>query len=224
MQENVKVRQAPGRCPFCRDDLGGKQEVVACASCGARHHAGCHAEHGACASCGGAEALYAKGALRGRVELEPPTGSRIRVRVEGERTELTWHLDPQPWWVVWLLLAPLLPVVLPLWLYSRWKPGPPPAPRDAQGRYVRRITLTPEAMELPLRGSGGTVRLAPSEVGAVSVSAGRFGDTYLLTVDGGLERFVVEGVEPRRGLKAPELEWLGARLRAWKEAHGGGAP
>ncbi|MCA8921019.1 MAG: hypothetical protein KDD82_04375 [Planctomycetes bacterium] len=42
------------RCPYCHTDVD-EADVVACASCLARHHEGCWDEHRECSSCGAVE-------------------------------------------------------------------------------------------------------------------------------------------------------------------------
>ena len=43
------------RCPYCLDDLVGKERVIRCVSCRTPHHAVCFDENGGCVAfgCGG---------------------------------------------------------------------------------------------------------------------------------------------------------------------------
>ncbi len=74
----------PGRCPYCRDAIAGTSGVVACAACGARHHAACWGELAACATCRSTEALVsARAASAARRRPPPlPRGSELDVRLD----------------------------------------------------------------------------------------------------------------------------------------------
>ena len=74
----------PGRCPYCRDAIAGTSGVVACAACGARHHAACWDELAACATCRSPEALVsARAAAAARRRPPPlPRGSELEVRLD----------------------------------------------------------------------------------------------------------------------------------------------
>ncbi len=219
MNQEVRARQAPGRCPFCRDELADTKQVVACAGCGARHHAACHREHGACAACGAAEALYPRSAFS-RAATRPPQGSRIEVlEEEGGATRLQWPLDPLPRWL-WLVLGPLMVVgaaiVLPLLLIVWWQGKKWPVRRDPQGRKLRAVVFTPDALVLPTHQAGRTKTVPRQAVGAVTVGPRAEGQGWALWIDCGLKRHLVEASGPR-GLSPPELEWLAERIRAWKQ-------
>lgn len=82
------------RCPYCLDDLVGKERVVRCMSCRTPHHAVCFDEHGGCVAfgCGGlgkADAgqsimlrrpLLELGARWREVSLQPLRGQVVRYR------------------------------------------------------------------------------------------------------------------------------------------------
>ena len=67
---DVSARATPtSRCPYCHEDAGqDPTDVVACASCLARHHEGCWDEAAQCSSCGASERLVPDG-------LRPPQSS-----------------------------------------------------------------------------------------------------------------------------------------------------
>jgi hypothetical protein len=203
--ETVRATRSPARCPYCRDDLVDTKALVACAACGARHHDVCHEQHGACAGCGSAEALYARAARR--PNLRPPAGSRIRVSSHGERTTIGWRTgNAQDW-----LLVLLMMIVPPLGIYV----------------LVRLLTedwqelhLTPDAITFTSNLWGGLAhgrRTIPrSEVGTVRV-VGQQG-TFLLAIDHGVKRHHLYTSSLTPALSPPELEWLAARIEAWKRA------
>jgi hypothetical protein len=56
-QDRIRVDHAPSRCPYCHEDFVSLEDVVACAACGARHHAECHAQDRRCATCGSTDVL-----------------------------------------------------------------------------------------------------------------------------------------------------------------------
>lgn len=60
MSLEIHVRGSPSRCPYCKEGIGAVRDVVACALCGARHHAACREEHGRCAVCSSVELLVYK--------------------------------------------------------------------------------------------------------------------------------------------------------------------
>ncbi len=81
----IRVKNSPVRCPYCKDLLEETRELVACAKCGARHHASCRAEHGRCAVCASAELLvYAR-------ESEPGPGAVVLAR-EGDALVYRWRV------------------------------------------------------------------------------------------------------------------------------------
>lgn len=83
--ERLELRPAPPRpatrCPWCHDDVVVHEfRWVACATCLARHHAGCWSDGQACASCGAPQFVRAPRVgeatllLRGRASPEPARG------------------------------------------------------------------------------------------------------------------------------------------------------
>jgi hypothetical protein len=65
----IRVHGSPSRCPYCKGSIGDVREIVACALCGARHHAACREEHGRCAVCSSSELLvYQAAAAKPRAE------------------------------------------------------------------------------------------------------------------------------------------------------------
>lgn len=130
-EPELRVQGAPGRCPFCRDELGSPPGLVACAGCGARHHAPCYREHGRCATCGGKDVLVPQvRALRpiprGVVALEPlPDGSELVVRTLPGAIEVEWPKLPRSQRKATIgcavLTFPLLFGALLLWwIYRYW--------------------------------------------------------------------------------------------------------
>lgn len=69
----VTPRAGEGRCPYCRDTVA-LSEAVACAGCGAKHHAPCWDEHRQCATCGSRARFAAVEFTEGREQL--PGGER----------------------------------------------------------------------------------------------------------------------------------------------------
>ncbi len=64
----VHIDRSPAWCPYCKGAFEAPATLVACAACGARHHAECHGEHGKCATCGATERLVPEGKV-----LQGPT-------------------------------------------------------------------------------------------------------------------------------------------------------
>jgi hypothetical protein len=68
-RDAIRVDRSPSHCPFCKGELGDLRAIVACAPCGARHHADCRYDNGGrCATCGGAQWLEPSA---GRVSSSP---------------------------------------------------------------------------------------------------------------------------------------------------------
>ncbi len=202
----MQAERSPTRCPFCRDELLDTKHLVACAACGARHHEGCHREHGACAACGSSEALYPRSQARAAAG-RPPAGSRLEVECDGDRTTYRWRLGtPGDWGLLVLLsvlLMPLAPVLL-LFGYLRT-------------RKHEELVLHPDAIELPvLNNWKRRVRIAREDVGAVKVHPGGAGG-WVLSIDSGIERHMLAGDRlTNRSLTGPELDFLAERIAAWK--------
>ncbi len=85
MSLEVRVHGSPSRCPYCKDVLDDVREIVACARCGARHHAECRASHGRCVVCSSLELLVYQ-------KTDDPLATRLEVHREGERVEYRWPL------------------------------------------------------------------------------------------------------------------------------------
>lgn len=208
-KDAVRAERSPTRCPFCRDELDAKatDDLVACAACGARHHAGCHRAHGRCATCDATDVLVPARRRRG----DPPTGSRLRVDQDDEgATRFTWSVATTTDAVLTVLAGAtvlLLPLAIWMWI----------------GRARQReqtLRLGPDWVELPVATAGGLswkrVRVRRDEVGAVRVQGGE-GGGYSLTVDVGIERHAVWTGHTAQALAAPELEWLATQLTAWRD-------
>lgn len=208
-KDAVRAERSPTRCPYCRDELDSKStdDLVACAACGARHHAGCHRTHGRCATCDATELLIpARRPRRG----EPPAGSRLRVDQDEEgATRFTWTVGTASDAVLTVLAAVtivLLPVAIWMWIgRARLK--------------EQRLRLGPDWLEFPAATVGGLswrrVRVRRDEVGAVRVHNEM--SNYVLTIDVGIERHTVWTGHTAQSLTPPELEWLAAQLTAWRD-------
>lgn len=209
-EKEVRVPGSPTRCPWCKDDLADVKEIVACAACGARHHAACHSENGRCATCGTADVLVprvkAKSEARSRLEV-PPQGSKIVVARNGDEVTYSWPahdtLD------VWGCALILTVIGAPLGIYLIYL---------AQQRKARRDLVRMVLGEAALRVFVGALpapRLdAPrSAIGAVRVNTVE-GGGHQLTVDVGVTRHLLGAASH---LKAPELEWLARVIDAWKD-------
>lgn len=205
--EAARVRVEGGaRCPFCRDGLEKTAELVACAPCGARFHASCHASNqGRCPACGATDVLVPRRASRARGE--PPSGSRIEVTRTPERTRFQW--DSHGWLDVVLLavfavFVFTLPLAVLIFLARR---------RSNRAE----VLLDDEALEFHasarLFGQGKRVRVRREELGGVRVICEA--DNYALTVDAGIVRHVVYTGIVASPLSPPELEWLAEQIRAW---------
>jgi hypothetical protein len=84
----IHVRNSPTHCPYCKSSIVELREVVACARCGARHHASCRAEHGKCAVCSALELLvYAAGTA----PLEA-IAQGLTVEHEGDARVYKWRI------------------------------------------------------------------------------------------------------------------------------------
>lgn len=202
----VTSERAPTRCPYCKDALDPSKELVACAPCGARHHASCHAAHGRCASCGAADVLVP--ARRRPRREEPPAGSKLQVERRDGQTVYTWDPRTRQDLVVVVLMAALVltvPIAILVLLQRR---------RHATVSLV----LSPEHVEFTSPGgvSGKHVKARRDEVGAIRVqSIGEAG--VRLTIDVGIQRHAVLSGIVGPGLQAPELEWLAEQLCAWRD-------
>jgi hypothetical protein len=201
----VRADRSPTRCPFCRDDLLPGKELVACAACGARHHATCHRDHGRCASCGSAEALVPR--ARPRRREQPLAGSKIRVEADEAATAYLW---PGVWrWDVPLaVLFSLTGLLLPLGLWLFYLRAV--APRE------ERLTLAPDAIRFQALRVGGlsyrALTARREDVGVVRVE--RIGNMPVLSIDVGVTRHRLWTGD---WLAAPELEWLAERIIAWRD-------
>jgi len=114
------------RCPYCKGPLEKTDSLVACAACGARHHADCHKELRQCASCGSAEALVSASSLvpgRAQIALE-----RERMESERDRAHRGTRL------ALYALAIAVPTTVLVTWTASvEWKTAAP-YPRFAEER------------------------------------------------------------------------------------------
>ncbi len=204
----IGTERAPTRCPYCRDGLDPSKELVACAPCGARHHAACHAAHGRCASCGATDVLVP--ARRRARREEPPAGSKLRVDAGDGATTYTWDAPTKnDLVIIWLMFCLVLTIPLALWFMRLRRRHP-----------THTVTLRPEELEFtaitPSGMSARTIRARRGDVGAVRVQSG-VGGAHMLTIDIGIERHTLMNGITGASLSAPELEWLAARLCAWRD-------
>lgn len=202
----ITSERAPTRCPYCKDGFDPGKEVVACAPCGARQHAACHAAHGRCAACGATDVLV-PARRRPRREL-PPTGSRIRVEQADGRTTYEWDPRTRNDLVLAALMTFLvitIPIAIIILLQRR--------------RHTSmKLVVTPDQVELTAHGGlfGKRVQARRDEVGAIRVQA--LGEQSVhLSLDVGIERHLVMTGIMGAGLKAPEMEWLAEQLCAWRD-------
>jgi hypothetical protein len=205
--------------------------VVACAACGARHHDACRAEHGRCATCGALDLLVPRPSKR-RV-LDPPAGSKLVVRHEGERVVIElpgsgFEPGQAPVLMVFFVWA-----FLSFSLITRGGADGPPiagggfflllaavafvAKRRYRGPAAPELVLDPDAIAFPGvdRFFGFSIPVRATRAEAGSVRTGSRKDGYALQVDVGLERWRV-----RLGSTAfsePEVDWIAAAIRAWKD-------
>ncbi len=91
MSPEIHIHRSPSRCPYCKDAIDDVREVVACASCGARHHSECRATHGRCAICASVELLVYTPPPAAAAAPPQETGGLSVERV-GEATVYTWPL------------------------------------------------------------------------------------------------------------------------------------
>lgn len=207
-KENDHLRlRGPGRCPFCRDVISDKTELVACAACGARHHEGCHREHGACASCGSSEVLVPQSKAR-KVRERPPKGSVIEVEeLEDGALSYTWpairnKVANRIALLVLVLMILTIPLAFLIWWHERKHP-------------FRTIVLERDRLKLPryrpFRGYD-QIDVDREDVGAIRHE--HHNGFPALTVDVGVDRTQVAN---QAQLKEPELEWLCQALKAWQE-------
>jgi len=122
----VRVDGSPTRCPYCKDQLADVKAIVACAACGARHHAACHAENRRCATCGATDVLVPSGAGAPAPTASvawpaQPASSSVLVLHDDNGVVFTWAC-PEPFDALSLLGGAIcLTVVglpLGLWLLS----------------------------------------------------------------------------------------------------------
>lgn len=205
MRERVQAAKSPSRCPYCHDDLKVEKDIVACAPCGARHHRGCHAEHGRCASCGAEEALYPR--EQGERRSDPPRGSKIEVVQEDGRTAYRWSPRAKGDIVLLVLLCIIL---FPLGLYLLYKRQTDPQ---------RSLELSPEGLKMKAVKQGGMsvkdLSFPRDEVDRVRIID--FAGTSSLTIDHGVDRYVLSTGALVPALTAPELEWLAEQIQSWLE-------
>lgn len=203
----IGTERAPTRCPYCRDALDPSKELVACAPCGARHHAACHAAHGRCASCGAADVLVP--ARRRARREEPPAGSKVRVDASDGATTYTWDAQTKNDLVIVVLMFCLL-VTIPLALWFM---------RLRRRHPTHTVTLRPDELEFtalkPSGLSAHTIRARRADVGAIRVQSSH--GANMLTIDIGIERHNLMNGITGSALSAPELEWLAERLSAWRD-------
>ncbi len=128
-REPVRIDQAPSRCPFCHGAFESVRDLVACAACGARHHAECYAQNKKCASCGSSDVLVPP--LRAAVAPGPePTGATTTR--DAPRSVLDAPaLTPGELLLVFALALPLL-LVGALVDSAFFPPGSPHAAAGAQ--------------------------------------------------------------------------------------------
>jgi hypothetical protein len=209
-ERRIDVAGSPSRCPFCKGDLEGPKDLVACASCGARQHAACHAEHARCASCGSAEVLVrreAASAATPRPTFEPPlAGSKARVERRDDGLVYTWPLvdGTRLFGIMLVLMVCTAPIGAAI-LYYNWKQ------RQGYKESRSRLVLGTDALELFVfeYSKKPKLKAARGEVGAVRVSRGDSGAR--LAVDVGIhEQELCSSLEPA------ELEWLARAIEAWK--------
>jgi hypothetical protein len=213
----VSVERGPGHCPFCKDEVGPADDLVACGACAARHHAECHAEGGdRCSACGSTDALVRRGAGEreprdrapaGPGRTEPLHASKIEVQRDADAARLEW--DGRHW--VDLLLAALaffycFTAPLALWILVR---------RERTARVT--LSFTPDALELRTGVfSAATRRLARRDLDRVEVYQGPKGSTALF-LEAGAERIpVATAALFGQPLSLPELRWLQGVIEAWR--------
>jgi len=208
--EDLRIRGAPNRCPYCRDAIGDLKEVVACASCGARHHEACHTEHGACSSCGSADVLVARSRTR-QAREEPPQGSSIEVRkLPTGGVEYSWPGFTGQHLMLWFVLLACTLIGLPLFLWALLV-------------YLRgqksRLVLRDDRLEITRVGLTGATTHSASRQDVGAIRLGRIGQQGMLraSVDIGVNRIPLGIVGGMVSLKEPEIEWLHQALQAWKE-------
>jgi hypothetical protein len=213
----IEVKGAPGRCPFCHDALGDVSQVVACAACGARHHAPCYREHGACSSCAATTVLVPEGetvaAPVGPRSLgELPPGSWLSVTEQpGGEVEISWPLLSQPQFKACLLLGAALAPLFGFGLYLLYF-----ALRYRQARV--RLTLTRDAVRLQRPGTVFDrleVSVEPGQVEQVQ-TGGNADIASLWVTSGGKRSHWVGSRGVGHVLPVSDVQWLGEALEAWK--------
>jgi hypothetical protein len=120
----IRVGRSPSRCPYCKGELGDLGAIVACAPCGARHHADCREENGErCATCGASQWLEPAGSVQASPveESEPEEDvEREDVTVEdvadegGEEVaaDLRAKLDTMLFFAIAMLVGAIILVVV----------------------------------------------------------------------------------------------------------------
>jgi hypothetical protein len=205
-QALVRAERSPTRCPFCRDELAAtKDEVSACAGCGALHHAACHRTHGRCAACGGTDVLVSP--QRPRRRDQPPKGSKIHVSNGAETTAFIYDVGNGTDWVLVVLLAVLvLSLPLAVWIVLLRR-------RHKQ----QQVRLGDGWLEFPVAKGLGvlTLRVPRADLGAVRVTSNQ--QLSLLTIDVGIKRHTVWTGPLHPALSPPEMEWLAEQINAWRD-------
>lgn len=134
----VRVEHAPSRCPYCHEDLGGADEVVACRDCGARHHAPCWGEDRKCATCRSERVLGAPVATVAAPQEDAPVASAPPAVTTVTEETLVWLSLPLLAWMGVGIIAwaqepvaagalLVLAVLLTVWTWRRLRSPPPPA-------------------------------------------------------------------------------------------------
>ncbi|HZU95427.1 MAG TPA: RING finger protein [Planctomycetota bacterium] len=203
--EGVRVPGSPVRCPFCKGGLEDLKEIVACAACGARHHAGCHRENGRCATCGATDLLVPTR----RPTREPPAGSAIKVEVRDGVLVYSWpHRDDTLACLGVLCILGVVTIPLGIWLLRLQDKRL----RNAQGQPRIEVHLGPRSLELYNPSfSTPSVQVEREKLGVARCTEVQ-GGAAVLALDVGLERKHLS----MGGLKAPELEWLVQQIEAWR--------
>ena len=205
----------------------GKDVVVACADCGARHHKDCHQGHGRCATCNSTSALYSRTMISTGRNLRRLHGSCIQVDVDEGGTTFSWPF----WsWAQSLFLIPLLflilfPPLLILFFITLWhtfririskafRIGP-----DSVDPWCEALRITPDSIEFGANAWLGICRarmLVPREdLGEIKVD-NCFG-MKTLSLDVGVRRYHLWMNPILPVMTAPEQEWLAKILSDWKQ-------
>jgi len=107
MSSSLRLERPLVHCPFCKGALDVPREVVACARCGARHHAECFREILACACCAASDLLAHRDGLARLLDAPRRASLRqlnfvavlIAVAVTAAITYASSvrSFDPEPW-------------------------------------------------------------------------------------------------------------------------------